>query len=130
MTQLECGAEILKVDEAGRVQMPPEKRAEVVGAFERSGMTGKAFARYSGIKYSTLMYWAGQRRKVAESEGGTGQRGSEQRWVEAVVEPGRLEKSNPLIVHLPGGARVEVADSHGVALAAELLRALAGVQAC
>ncbi len=32
--------QILSVDEAGRVQTPPEKRREIVEEFERSGMTG------------------------------------------------------------------------------------------
>lgn len=32
--------QILKVDEVGRVQTPPEKRRQIVEEFERSGMTG------------------------------------------------------------------------------------------
>ena len=45
-------------------------------------------------------------------------------WVEATVarEPGDATRS--LWVHLPGGARVEIADSTQVRLAAELLQAM------
>lgn len=122
------GAEILKVDEAGRVQMPPEKREEVVAAFERSGMSGRAFARFTGIKYSTLMYWVGRRRNGMENEGSPGEK--RQQWVEAVVEPEKRERSQSLVVHLPGRARVEVSDQAGVMLVAELLRALEGMAGC
>jgi hypothetical protein len=41
----ESGSEILKVDEAGRVRTPPEKREALLAEFDRSGMTGAQFAR-------------------------------------------------------------------------------------
>jgi len=40
-----------------------------------------------------------------------------------VIEPSR--KGEALSVHLPGGARLEIADARQATLAAELLRALA-----
>ncbi len=46
MTVMESGSEILKVDEAGRVRTPPEKREAVLAEFDRSGMTG-ASKRYA-----------------------------------------------------------------------------------
>jgi hypothetical protein len=51
------GAEILKVDEAGRVQMPAGKREAMLAEYDRSGMTGTQFARFVGVRHSTLMYW-------------------------------------------------------------------------
>jgi hypothetical protein len=48
MTVIEGGSEILKVDEAGRVRTPPEKREAVLAEFDRSGMTGAQFARFVG----------------------------------------------------------------------------------
>ena len=63
MTVMEPGSEILKVDEVGRIRMPPEKREAMLAEYDRSGMTGAQFARFSGVRYSTLMYWLQKRRK-------------------------------------------------------------------
>jgi hypothetical protein len=52
---MEPGSEILKVDEVGRIQTPPEKREAMLAAYDRSGMTGAQFARFSGVRYATLM---------------------------------------------------------------------------
>ena len=49
------------------------------------------------------------------------------RWLEAVVEPGppsRRQSQSALVLQLPGGTRVEVADEKQAALAAVLVRAL------
>lgn len=53
MTVMEPGSEILKVDEAGRVRTPPEKREALLAEFDRSGMTGAQFARFAGVRYPT-----------------------------------------------------------------------------
>ena len=63
MTPMEPGSEILKVDEAGRVQTPAPKREALLAEYDRSGMTGAQFARFVGVRYSTLMYWLQKRRK-------------------------------------------------------------------
>ena len=49
------------------------------------------------------------------------------RWLEAVVEQNKLpggSAQNVLVVQLPGGARMEIADAAQAALAAVLLRSL------
>ena len=71
MTVMEPGSEILKVDEVGRIQTPPEKREALLAEYDRSGMTGAQFARFSGVRYATLMYWLQKRRK----EAGPGEQG-------------------------------------------------------
>ena len=65
MTVRESGSEILKVDEVGRVRTPPEKGKAMLAEYEGSGMTGAQFARFVGVRYSTLMYWLQKRRKGA-----------------------------------------------------------------
>jgi hypothetical protein len=116
--------QILKVDKAGRVWTPREQREAALDEFERIG-----------VKYSTFATWAHQRRKargcgdaVREQRGGP----AALRWVEAVPEDGRPSAAaRVLVVHLPGGARMEIADGPQVAIAAGLLRALgAGGAAC
>ena len=42
---MEPGSEILKVDEVGRIQIPPQKREALLVEYDRSGMTGAQFAR-------------------------------------------------------------------------------------
>jgi hypothetical protein len=64
MTVMEGETEILKVDEAGRVRTPPEKRAALLAEYDRSGMTGAQSARYAGVRYPTLMNWLQRRRRA------------------------------------------------------------------
>jgi hypothetical protein len=66
MREMEPGSEIWKVDEAGRVRTPPEKREALLAEFDRSGMKGAQFARFSGVRYPTLMNWL-QKRPVRPS---------------------------------------------------------------
>ena len=120
--------QILKVDTAGRVWTPREQREAAVDEFERSGMSALKFAERIGVKYSTFATWAHQRRKAR----GCGDAEREQRggpaalkWVEAVPEDVKPSPAaRVLVVHLPGGARMEIADGAQVAIAAELLRTL------
>jgi hypothetical protein len=46
MTVMEGGAEILKVDEVGRVRTSPERREALLGEYDRSGMTGEPDSTY------------------------------------------------------------------------------------
>jgi transposase-like protein len=83
MTVMESGSEILKVDEVGRVRTPPEKREAMLAEYERSGMTGAQFARFVGVRYSTLMYWLQKRRQQAgQSEEMANSRKDHPRWLE------------------------------------------------
>ena len=120
--------QLLKVDKAGRVWTPREQREAALDEFERSGMPASKFAERIGVKYSTFATWAHQRRKargcgdaVREQRGGP----AALKWVEAVPGDGRPSPAaRVLAVHLPGGARMEIADEAQAKLAAVLLRAL------
>ena len=127
---MEVGAEILKVDEAGRVQLPPGKREAMLAEYDRSGMTGAQFARFVGVRYSTLMYWLQKRRK----EAGRGEpsaicRPDHPRWLEARVE-GEIVKPENLVVELGGGVRMLVGSRTQAVLAGEVLRAMGLVRGC
>ena len=50
-------------DTLGRVRTPREKREQILDEYERSGMSGAAFAALVGVKYSTLAWWIQRRRK-------------------------------------------------------------------
>jgi len=134
MTSTTPEEQILKTDTLGRVQTPRERREMVLDEFEKSGMSGTKFAEIIGVKYQTFASWRQQRRQRSARAAGGAQgetapvTGSPLRWVEALLEgpaacAGRSVAA--LQMHLPGGARVEIADRAQAALAAELLRALA-----
>ena len=119
-------ARILKVDTAGRVWTPREQREAVLDEFERSGLPATKFAAHIGVKYPTFASWVQKRRQ--RRGGGTARSRKEPaawQWVEATVDAAKVGAARTLIVHLPGGARLEVGDAAQVAMAAQLLRALA-----
>jgi hypothetical protein len=114
---------ILKTDVLGRVKTPKERREQLLDEFARSGLSVKKFAALVGIKYPTLATWAQKRRRQRGEYPAV--KGPQQlRWLEAVVEPKGGDKS-PLVLELPGGAKVQIHDVQEAALAAALLRALA-----
>lgn len=136
-TVSEVAEQILKQDRLGRVRVPAARRWELLAEYERSGMSGAEFAAYVGVKYPTFATWLAKSRKMPESppaaaqEGATGgQEIQPVRWVEASVEglePPKAKSGRhgaPLVLQLPGGARLEIGDSGQAALAAELIRAL------
>ena len=132
MTVMEPGSEILKVDETGRVRTPPEKREALLAEFDRSGMTGAQFARFSGVRYPTLMNWVQKRRKVAgqsEQRAARRQKVDHPRWLEARVE-GEVVKSESIVVEMGCGVRMLVANVGQAALAAEVLRAMGLGRGC
>lgn len=56
--------EVLKTDVLGRVRVSPERREEILDAFEASGMSGQAFALHHGIKVQTFASWIQKRRRM------------------------------------------------------------------
>jgi hypothetical protein len=117
---------ILKTDVLGRVKTPVARREQLLDEFERSGLTGQKFAAVVGIKYQTFATWAQKRRRQRDAYPAV-KRPKQLRWLEAVVEAGQGggdKNPLPLMLELPGGARVQINDSKQAALAAVLLRAL------
>src|SRR6218665_1472145 len=114
---------VLKQDAAGRVWTPREQREAALEEFERSGLTGAKFAAHIGVKYQTFAGWVRKRRLnrlggPVTVEGGAGP----VRWVEAAVTNPEESAAAWLVVQLPGGARVEIANCVQVPVAAQLLR--------
>lgn len=105
------------VDTKGRLRVCPEQRRVILAEFERSGLSAPRFARHAGLKYSTLAAWVQRYRRSKRS-----QRKAPLRLLEAVVSSAAAAPA--LIVHLRGGARLELQDADQVPLAAALVRAL------
>ena len=121
---------ILKQDVLGRVKTPKERREQLLDEFERSGLPGLKFAELVGIKYQTFAPWVQKRRRQRGdyAAGKISAAKKSVRWLEAVMEPqaGSVVKAGSLflVLHLPGGLRVEISERKQVELAAALVRAL------
>jgi transposase-like protein len=111
------------VDTKGRMRASKEQRRVILAEYERSGISAARFAKQTGLKYSTLAGWLQRYRRTKPQA-----RARQVRLLEAVVEQAQGPGGqNPavLVLQLPGGVRMEVADERQAALAAMLVRALA-----
>ena len=119
--------QIMKTDQMGRVRTPRARQEELLDEFEHSGLSGPKFAALVGLKYQTFAAWITRRRKGKQSVAPkpAQAQGDSVHWIEAMVDQA-LPKSpgSALVIHLPGGARTEVADGVQAALVAQLLRLL------
>ena len=97
--------------------------------FDRSGLSAAKFAAVTGLKYSTFAAWVHRRRKQPAAAAKVAAKSADPvRWLEAVVaraEPTGEPISAVVVLELPGGVRLAVADERQAALAARLVRALA-----
>ena len=106
------------LDSKGRVRATMEQRQVIIAEYERSGVSAAQFAKRSGMKYSTFAGWLARYRR-SKRQGGS----ATVRLLEAVVEEDSRDK-NPLVLELPGGARIEIKNAAQAALAGTLLRTL------
>ena len=109
------------MDTRGRVRVSGERRQAILDEFDRSGVSGAQFARVMGLRYPTFAGWVSQRRK---SKPGAAGRQAPLRLVEAVIDPGRNGSNQGLLVHLPGGVRLEMTSPAQVPLVTALIQAL------
>ena len=123
-------AVVLKQDVLGRVKTPKARREQLLDEFERSGLPGLKFAELAGIKYQTFATWA-QKRRRQRGDYASGKLTAAKKsvqWLEAVLAspPGSVIKAGTLclVLHLPGGVRVEMSDVKQVEMAVALVRAL------
>ena len=114
----------LEVDAAGPIRTPAEKREALLAEFDRSGMTGVQFARFSGLRYPTLMNCLQKRRSEAEqSEQMAARRQDHPRWLKARVE-GEVSKTENIVVEMGHGVRMLVDMTLRPHWRGELLRAM------
>lgn len=128
MTSMIASNEIFKRDRLGRVRVPVERREALLAEFEKSGVSGAAFARMVGVKYHTFITWVEKRRQGRELAAALRGNQSSQavRLIEAVVESAQSERSGVtgaggLVVELPGGSRIEITTPWQAQMVAELV---------
>ena len=110
MTNMISDGQIMKTDRIGRLKTPKARREELLDEFERSGLSGPKFAATVGIKYQTFASWVTRRRKQ-EQPPPVRDKSKSLGWVEAVVDQASARNtSSTLVIDLPGGARMTVAD--------------------
>ena len=124
---------VLKRDELGRVRTPRERRALLVGEFQRSGLPASKFAQLAGVQYNTFWNWL-------REHGLTARRGkkraaqSKPRLVEVCFDPKQAAATSRQVVglevSLPGGAQTTLQHAGQAALLAALIKALAQSSPC
>lgn len=96
--------------------MSKAQRRDILAALARSGEALPQFARRMGLKYSTLARWV-QNSRGSQRRG----RPPQVQLLEAIVDS---TPTAPLVLQLPGGVRVEVANEKQAVLAAALIHAM------
>lgn len=110
---------IIKSDRMGRARYSSEYKSEVLAAFQKSGMSGAAFAQKCGIKYPTFASWIA---KSKDRRGTSSSEPSEQSFL--IAEIGSPPSAEGLTVSLPGGATAQLTTPDEARLLGILLKAL------
>lgn len=121
------GAELIKTDRLGRIQVKPEHREALLDKFEQSGVSGQQFAKQHGIKYPTFANWRQKRKRM----GGLYPEQVQDTpsallnsLTEVVPVTQTKTKSQSLRVALGGSIHIEVSNEAEVTLAAKLIKEL------
>ena len=95
-----------------------DRRAQLLTAFDRSGLSAAAFARQHALNYTTFCGWRQQRAKTKTSPG----------FVQ--VELPTPAAPAELTIELGAQARLRITSASQIGLAARLLQALNAQTAC
>ena len=129
----------VKTDAAGRMRFTQKQRLDLLNAFDQGGLSGPEFARIHGINYQTFAGWRQRRRKGAtlkrpRADDTTAPKAvSSFTLIEATPDTpdGELTQSHkPLILELPGGARLIISDQSQMTLATTFLNLWQANQQC
>jgi transposase-like protein len=94
-----------------RSRTPATRRAQLLAAFERSGLSAAAFARQHDLPYTTFCGWRQRQGKAAPSPG----------FVQVELPP---PAPAGLVIELGVSARMHLTDLGQITLAAHLLQML------
>lgn len=101
-----------KRDLRGRRIVRSEEREALIAAYERSGMTQKAFAAREGVKFCTFTAWLARRRRAGQPSRPT--------FAEVSIPTGAV--TGLVEVVLPDGIVIRGGDAQRVAAIAAQLR--------
>ena len=94
----------------------PKRRAQLLAAFERSGLSAAAFARQHRLHYTTFCGWRSRHAKAAPA------------FVQ--VELHQSAPSGDLLIELGAHCRMRLTSTAQIELAVRLLQALNASRAC
>ncbi len=114
---------ILKSDTRGRVRTPAADREALLDLFEQGGISGAAFARLHGVRYSTFAHWRNLRRKQSAKPPETP---SASMFQEIVIPAASNRRPEGLALELPLGIRVQLERADQIPFVAALCRHLQG----
>lgn len=115
MTSTNSLSTILKTDARGRIRTPVQDREGLLALYDQSSMSGAAFARSYGVRYSTFMAWLRKRRLGSPVDPAT------PLFQEVTLSSPKVEG---LIIELPLGARVRLERPDQIPIIAALSRQL------
>lgn len=115
-------AAIIRTGADGRQRYDESYKHRVLEAFDRSGMSGKAFAAQCGVKYPTFASWLAKRRGGPAGDAGQPAGGPAFLLAEFGETP---SGGDTLEITLPGGAVARATTTSQVRLLADLVKALA-----
>ena len=111
---------LVKSDRAGRTRYTKAYKAEVVTAYEQSGMSAAAFAEHCGIKYLTFVSWIAKTKRHSEGM----ERINDQSQQFVIAEFASPHTADSLRLELPNGVIVHISSSSQLGLLADLLKTL------
>jgi len=110
--------ELLKLDSRGRVLISPERRADLLEEFDRSGMSGAGFARHYGIKYTTFAHWIRMRKRANRAA----KPGPDKKFL--LVTSETPPSNSGVVIDLPHGAKVSVTTEREAQLVGTLIKSI------
>lgn len=112
---------VVKSDRVGRTRYPKNYKAEVIAAYEQSGMSAAAFAEHCGIKYPTFISWI---TKTKQSSGGSACCADDKSQQFIIAEFASSCVGDSLKLELPSGIIVHVSSPSQLSLLADLLKTI------
>jgi transposase-like protein len=113
-------------DRQGRVRTPRARREELLGEYDRSGLSQAAFARRAGVRYPAFAHWVQERRRAGGAAADAAAATPPSRFVELrLPAPPPLSTTAPsseLSVTLPDGVVLRGAEPSALAALARALR--------
>lgn len=110
---------ILKRDRIGRVTLGLENKEELLKLYDRSKLSGQAFARKYNLKYPTLAHWIQERREPKEQQ----TKHSKLTKTFAVAEVS-IPKHEPIVVEIRNKIRIEYTQQNQTGLVLELIKGI------
>lgn len=101
-----CVLDLAALDSSGRVRVNPQQRAQILCAFDASGLSARSFAKRYGLKYTTFTNWVSRRENTSAAKSAVAPGLSLVEAVVAVPEP----SSAGITIECSGGFRIHLRD--------------------